>query len=125
VADRAEFREQDLFATDLAKATVVTLYLLPEVNLQLRPSCRSSSPDAHRLPRLGHGRLEAGQTIEVDAPDKTIGREKKSRIHLWVVARRLSLGRGRLDHRAHLRDLVGREAALLGVLADESSFCAW
>src|SRR6187431_718068 len=37
VAQRAEFREQDLFKTDLSPATVVTLYLLPEVNLQLRP----------------------------------------------------------------------------------------
>ena len=37
VQERVEFREQDLFATDLARATVVTMYLLPEVNLQLRP----------------------------------------------------------------------------------------
>src|SRR6185369_13970983 len=44
VADRAEFREQDLFATDLSKATVVTLYLLPEVNLQLRPKLLKLKP---------------------------------------------------------------------------------
>lgn len=31
------FREGDLFQTDLRKATVVTLYLLPSVNLRLRP----------------------------------------------------------------------------------------
>src|ERR1700750_261921 len=37
VADRAQFLEQDLFKTDLAPATVVTMYLLPEVNLELRP----------------------------------------------------------------------------------------
>ena len=37
VADRAEFREQDLFKTDLSPYSVVTMYLLPEVNLQLRP----------------------------------------------------------------------------------------
>jgi ubiquinone/menaquinone biosynthesis C-methylase UbiE len=37
VADRVEFREGDLFAIDLSEATVVTLYLLPEVNLRLRP----------------------------------------------------------------------------------------
>jgi hypothetical protein len=37
VADRVEFREQDLFATDLSASTVITMYLLPEVNLQLRP----------------------------------------------------------------------------------------
>src|SRR5258706_12598076 len=37
IEKRVEFREEDLFKTDLSKATVVTLYLLPEVNLQLRP----------------------------------------------------------------------------------------
>jgi SAM-dependent methyltransferase len=37
VADRATFEVQDLFATNLSPATVVTLYLAPEVNLRLRP----------------------------------------------------------------------------------------
>ncbi|MCL6435119.1 MAG: class I SAM-dependent methyltransferase [Leptolyngbyaceae cyanobacterium HOT.MB2.61] len=36
VSDRVEFRQQDLFQTNLSDATVVTLYLLPEVNLKLR-----------------------------------------------------------------------------------------
>ena len=37
VANRVKFLEQDLFKTDIKEATVVTLYLLPEVNLRLRP----------------------------------------------------------------------------------------
>jgi ubiquinone/menaquinone biosynthesis C-methylase UbiE len=37
VSDRVKFIQQDLFKTDISKATVVTLYLLPEVNLRLRP----------------------------------------------------------------------------------------
>lgn len=37
VGDRVEFRQQDLFETDLRNATVVTLYLLPDINLKLRP----------------------------------------------------------------------------------------
>jgi SAM-dependent methyltransferase len=37
VTDLVEFREQDLFETDFSDATVVTLYLLSEVNLRLRP----------------------------------------------------------------------------------------
>jgi predicted RNA methylase len=37
VADRTAFTVQDLFFTDLSKADVVTLYLVPEVNLRLRP----------------------------------------------------------------------------------------
>jgi SAM-dependent methyltransferase len=37
VTDRVKFVEQDLFETDVREATVVALYLLPELNLQLRP----------------------------------------------------------------------------------------
>lgn len=37
VDDRVQFVQQDLFETDISEASVVTLYLLPEVNLRLRP----------------------------------------------------------------------------------------
>jgi len=37
VSDRARFMKADLFATDLSKATVITMFLLPEINLKLRP----------------------------------------------------------------------------------------
>jgi SAM-dependent methyltransferase len=37
VTDRVTFVKKDLFKLDLTKATVVTLYLLPEINLKLRP----------------------------------------------------------------------------------------
>lgn len=37
VSDRVNFLQQDLFKTDLSDATVVTLYLLPAINLKLRP----------------------------------------------------------------------------------------
>ena len=37
VADRVRFEAADLFNTDLSSADVVTMYLLPEVNLRLRP----------------------------------------------------------------------------------------
>lgn len=44
VTDRVQFRQQDLFQTDLNEATVVTLYLLPSVNEQLRPKLLSLRP---------------------------------------------------------------------------------
>jgi tRNA A58 N-methylase Trm61 len=37
VQDRVEFRQQDLFATNLREASVVTLYLQNAINLRLRP----------------------------------------------------------------------------------------
>jgi SAM-dependent methyltransferase len=37
VTDRVRFEVADLFASDFSKATVVTLYLLPQINQKLRP----------------------------------------------------------------------------------------
>lgn len=37
VTDLVKFRQQDLFKTDLSRATVVTFYLLPRINIKLRP----------------------------------------------------------------------------------------
>ena len=37
VSGRAKFLEQDLFKTDLSQASVITMYLLAEVNMDLRP----------------------------------------------------------------------------------------
>jgi len=44
VADKVEFRQQNLFETDLGKATVLTMYLLPRLNLQLRPMLLDLKP---------------------------------------------------------------------------------
>ena len=38
VSDRATFVKGDLFTADLSEATVVTIHLLPELNLKLRPT---------------------------------------------------------------------------------------
>lgn len=86
VADRAEFRVQDLFTLDLAAFSVVTMYLLPDVNLQLRPRILAL-PAGTRV--VSHdwdmGDWTPDRTVTLDVPDKSIGREKKSRVHLWVV----------------------------------------
>jgi SAM-dependent methyltransferase len=44
VQDRARIVEGDLFEQDLSDATVVTLYLLPELNLRLRPKLLELKP---------------------------------------------------------------------------------
>ncbi|HZM33964.1 MAG TPA: class I SAM-dependent methyltransferase [Burkholderiales bacterium] len=40
----AEFRKADLFETDLSQATVITMFLLPEINLKLRPRILDLKP---------------------------------------------------------------------------------
>jgi len=49
VSSRVEFREGDLFKADLSQATVVTLYLLSSVNLQLRPKLLSELKPGTRI----------------------------------------------------------------------------
>src|SRR5690606_22226781 len=44
VSDRLEFRTENLFDTDLSKATVISMYLFPEINLRLRPLLQKLKP---------------------------------------------------------------------------------
>jgi SAM-dependent methyltransferase len=86
VADRVEFREQDLFRTDLSTASVITMYLLPEVNLQLRPALLALKPGTRVVSHdwdMGDWKPDASTVVPV--PHKQIGLEKSSRVHLWVV----------------------------------------
>src|SRR5687768_575218 len=49
VSDRVKFIEQDLFQTDFKEASVVTLYLLPDINLKLRPKLLSELKPGTRV----------------------------------------------------------------------------
>lgn len=49
VTDKVRFIEEDLFKVDFSEATVVTLYLLPEVNLRLRPKLLESLKPGTRI----------------------------------------------------------------------------
>jgi precorrin-6B methylase 2 len=44
VADRAQFVQADLFATDFSKAQVITMFLLPSINMKLRPTILNMRP---------------------------------------------------------------------------------
>jgi hypothetical protein len=44
VAQKATFRRGDIFATDFSQATVITMYLLPSLNMKLRPQLLSMRP---------------------------------------------------------------------------------
>ncbi|MFO7277952.1 MAG: methyltransferase domain-containing protein [Pseudomonadota bacterium] len=77
VEDRVRFLNQDLFDTDLSEATVVTLYLLPRVNLRLRPKLlRELKPGA----RIVSHSFDMGEW-EADREEKVEGRT----VYLWIV----------------------------------------
>src|SRR5260221_1382559 len=90
VADRTEFREEDLFTTDLARATVITLYLLPDVNLELRPKilalAAATRAYSHYLGSCGWG-PDKNPTIPVT--DKNLTLEKSIKVHLCIVSPRV------------------------------------
>lgn len=44
VTDKAQFAEADLFESDFSKATVLTMFLLPDINLKLRPKILDLKP---------------------------------------------------------------------------------
>jgi len=87
VADRVQFRQEDLFVTPLEDVTVLTLYLLPEINLQLRPKILSQMRPGTRVVSntwdMGDWRPDQSQSIG------------GTNIHLWIVPARVE-GRWRL-----------------------------
>jgi SAM-dependent methyltransferase len=90
VAERVDFREQDLFKTDLSPATVITMYLLTEVNLQLRPAILALKPGTRIVSHdWDMCDWRPDQTVVVPVPDKKVGLEKSSKVHLWVVPARV------------------------------------
>lgn len=86
VADKVEFRVQDLFTTDMSRASVITMYLLPEVNLQLRPGLLKLKPGTRLVSHdWNMGDWLPDQTTILPVPDKKVGLEKFSRVFLWTV----------------------------------------
>jgi SAM-dependent methyltransferase len=86
VAERAQFRVQDLFETDLSPASVVTFYLLPEVNVKLLPRLLALKPGTRVVSHDGGiGDWPADETLEMRAPEKPVGVGGVSRVELWIV----------------------------------------
>jgi hypothetical protein len=87
VADRVQFFQRDIFKTDLSKADVVTMYLLPEVNMmarpkllaELRPGSRVVTHDYHFEDWLPDDR------ITLDVPEKKVGTPGLAYVYMWIV----------------------------------------
>lgn len=77
VEDRVELVEGDLFETDVRRATVVMLYLWPDVNLRLRPRLLAQLRPGSRVVSHAHGMGDWKPTRTVVA--------EGSRLYLWVI----------------------------------------
>jgi SAM-dependent methyltransferase len=81
LADRLSFRQQDLFEADLTPATVVTLYLSPDLNRRLRPKLLSELRPGARI--VSHS-FDMGDWV----PSRTLqvsSNEGSHTLYLWVV----------------------------------------
>jgi SAM-dependent methyltransferase len=80
-----EIRQEDLFGTDLSGATVVALYLLPELNRRLVPQLERMRPGSRIVSHVYDGLDELG--IVPDATIRVVSREDNTShlLHLWTV----------------------------------------
>jgi len=86
VSDRARFIEQNLFETDLSNATVITSYLLPEMNRRLRPKLLNLKPGTRVVAHdYAMGEWEAEEEKVLNVPEKVVGDPGKSYVYLWIV----------------------------------------
>ena len=87
----ATFEQKDIYEVDLRRATVVTMYLLPEHNLKLRDKLKRELRKGTRV--LSHdwdmGNWIPDQREVLDVPDKPVGGDKKSRVMMWVMPPRV------------------------------------
>jgi hypothetical protein len=91
VTDRARFIEQNLFETDLSSATVITSYLLPEMNLKLRPKILALKPGTRVVAHdYSMGEWDPDDDATLEVPEKTVGDPGKSYIFLWIVPARVA-----------------------------------
>jgi len=87
VAERAVFYQRDLHATDVSAATVMSIYLLPEVNLMIRTRLLATLKPGTRIVShdYGMGEWRPDYFTELAAPGKTVGIGERSKIYYWVV----------------------------------------
>lgn len=90
VTDKVHFVEENLFKTDLSRATVITSYLLPEMNLKLRPKLMALKPGTRIVAHDYHfGEWDPEEQRELVVPEKKVGTPGISYVFSYVVPARV------------------------------------
>ncbi len=81
VAGRATFEQADIFQSDFSSATLITLFLLPDLNVKLRPTLLQMRPGTRVVSNsFNMGEWQPDDTIEAGS-----GCVSWCRAHKWVV----------------------------------------
>jgi len=102
VADKVKFVKADIFETDFSQATIITMYLLPDLNLKLQPKILDQKPGT----RVVSHQFNMGEW----QPDETANIDNRL-AHLWIVpAKAGGTWSLRIDDKAQERPLVIRQS---------------
>ena len=83
LAGKANFMKADLFESDFSQATVITMFLLPDINIKLRPKILDLKPGT----RIVSNTFTMGEWTSDDsvAADEKEGCSYYCRAYLWIV----------------------------------------
>jgi len=91
VAEKVAFYQRDLFETNLGDATVITMYLLPQVNIELRPKLLELKPGTRLVSHdFDMGDWKPDNFVKMDSKYKYGGAGGSSEIFYWVVPARVA-----------------------------------
>jgi SAM-dependent methyltransferase len=100
VEDKTEFVLGDIYAYDVSRCTVVTLFLWPEINLKLRPKLINELAPGTAIVSHEHGmgswKPEATQYCDNSEPRLTCSAKKapdRTPIYKWIVTEEVKEGR--------------------------------
>ena len=102
VADKVKFVNADIFQTDFSQATIITMYLLPDLNLKLRPKLLELKPGT----RIASHQFTMGEW----QPDETATLDGRQAL-MWIVPARVEgTWALRIDDKAQDRPLAIRQS---------------
>ena len=86
VSDKVAFYQRDLFQTDFTQATVISMYLLPRVNLELRPKLLELKPGTRIVSHdFSMGEWKPDAHLQMNSLEKYSGAGGESEIYYWMV----------------------------------------
>jgi SAM-dependent methyltransferase len=107
MTDKAQFMKADLFETDFSKATVITMFLLPEINMRLRPKILDMKPGT----RVVSNSFTMGEWEDDETANVTEGCSSWCTAHFWIVPAKVQgswkMPQGELDLKQQFQMVSG------------------